>query len=452
MSQNLRQKVIRALQANVFGQCVNIIIQLLSVPLFLKFWGAERYGEWLILSAIPSYLALSDLGFTTVAANEMTMSNARGDRAQTLATYQSTWVLLTLVSVAIMVAFPLLVYSVPLGHWLGVHTLARDDMLLAVILLGAGVCVTLQSGLVSALFRCEERYGKGIAYFNLLRLLEFGGTAVALLHDGGVVMVAAMILAIRISGVAMIYAIAHSFASWAKPGFRHASSRTIKTMVGPALAFLAFPLSNALNQQGFLMVIGAQLGPTAVVTFSTLRTIVRVVMQAANVINSSIWPEVSSAFARNDLRTFRELHRRACQASLWIALMCLGALAGIGPWLLRVWTSGAVAMQYECYLILLLGMAVGVFWLSSSMLQLAINQHKKMALVFVLASVMGVLLSTRLTSTLGLTGAAVAALGFEVAVALFVLPRSLALSRDNARNFWHAMVVWPSYVWSTKNE
>jgi hypothetical protein len=50
------------LGANLFGQVVTVAIQLLSLPVFLHFWSLSRYGEWLMLSAIPAYLSAVDVG------------------------------------------------------------------------------------------------------------------------------------------------------------------------------------------------------------------------------------------------------------------------------------------------------------------------------------------------------------------------------------------------------
>ena len=70
--------------ANIFGQIVTVIIQLISIPLLLAYWGVNLYGEWLLLSAIPVYLSMSDLGFGSVAANQMTMLMAKGDKKSAL--------------------------------------------------------------------------------------------------------------------------------------------------------------------------------------------------------------------------------------------------------------------------------------------------------------------------------------------------------------------------------
>jgi len=55
-------------------------VQIVSVPVFLHFWGVKLYGEWLIISGIPTYLRLSYVGFATVACNDMTMRVIADDR------------------------------------------------------------------------------------------------------------------------------------------------------------------------------------------------------------------------------------------------------------------------------------------------------------------------------------------------------------------------------------
>ena len=57
---SVTHRLMRGFGANALGPVVTAIIQLGSVPIFLHAWGAAKYGDWLLLSAIPSYLSLSD--------------------------------------------------------------------------------------------------------------------------------------------------------------------------------------------------------------------------------------------------------------------------------------------------------------------------------------------------------------------------------------------------------
>ncbi len=80
MSGSVTKRLVRGVSATAFGTGVTAVVQLVSVPLFLWAWGVAGYGDWLLLSTIPAYFGMSDIGFCAVAGNEMSMRAARGDR------------------------------------------------------------------------------------------------------------------------------------------------------------------------------------------------------------------------------------------------------------------------------------------------------------------------------------------------------------------------------------
>ena len=60
---------------------VQLVVALVSVPVFATVWGLEDYGVWLILVTVPATIALSDLGFIGAVGNAMTAAVARGQDA-----------------------------------------------------------------------------------------------------------------------------------------------------------------------------------------------------------------------------------------------------------------------------------------------------------------------------------------------------------------------------------
>src|ERR1700690_1814075 len=103
---SLRRRLIHGFCATALGPVVTAIIQLGSVPVLLHVWGAAKYGDWLLLSAVPSYLTLSDLGFGDASGSDMSMRVAADDRQGALQTFQSSWVLVTAVSLlTLLLAF-----------------------------------------------------------------------------------------------------------------------------------------------------------------------------------------------------------------------------------------------------------------------------------------------------------------------------------------------------------
>ena len=91
----IRERLLKGIGAQSFSQAVQIFIRLAEVPLLLSFWGTQLYGEWLMLSAIPVYLTISDGGFAGAACREMTMRSGEGKQEPNSGGIsKTTWVLL----------------------------------------------------------------------------------------------------------------------------------------------------------------------------------------------------------------------------------------------------------------------------------------------------------------------------------------------------------------------
>ena len=63
-----------------YGLAMQLLVQLLSVPILTHSWGLAGYGAWVLLFSVPSLLAMADLGLTTAGANAMTAAVAHGDQ------------------------------------------------------------------------------------------------------------------------------------------------------------------------------------------------------------------------------------------------------------------------------------------------------------------------------------------------------------------------------------
>ena len=99
--------------ANAYSQAVTLLIQFGSVPLLLSAWGAQTFGLWLVISALASYLALADFGFSTAAANEMMLATARGAHARARGAFQSVLALNAAVSIGLMAIVSAIVLLIP---------------------------------------------------------------------------------------------------------------------------------------------------------------------------------------------------------------------------------------------------------------------------------------------------------------------------------------------------
>ena len=167
--------------------------------------------------------------------------------------------------------------------------------------------VAFAGGLSEQLFKATHRYALGTLLGNLTRLAEWAGWMLGLLLVGSFSAVAFTGLAFRAAGTLLSMAVARAGEPGLQWGLRHANSATVREMVRPAAAFMAFPLANALSFQGVTLLVGVLLGPLAVAAFSTYRTLARTAVQVTAMFSHSLWPEFSRLFGQGSLAELRQL-------------------------------------------------------------------------------------------------------------------------------------------------
>lgn len=439
MHSSVTGRLIRGFGASALGPLVTTAIQVISVPIFLHYWGTRLYGEWLILSAIPTYLVLSDFGFGNVASNDMTMQVGKGDRNTALETFQSAWLLTTCISLTVAAIAAPAVSLLPLAHWLHLTAMDGKQISLTLMLLVACVLFGFQANMISAGFRCDGNFAFGTMWGNIVRFAEASAVVVIVIAHGGPVSAAACMLGIRVVGNLLLQAALRKRSPWLHYGVGHASWDVVRRLWAPAMAYMAFPAGNALSFQGILLAVGAVLGPVPVVVFSTLRTLSRCSAQLTLAIQAPVWPELSRAHGASDGDLSRTLHRYSCQASLWISGGIAILLALGGSRILAVWTHGKVAMDMTTFVLLLAAGVVNSLWSSSMMALLATNEHGRVALFYLIVTAVSLPVACLLMMHFKLPGAATAMFGAEVLCCAYVVRHSLALLDDSLSIFGGAL-------------
>ena len=444
MKKNLKERLFHSIGATSLGPAVTAVIQLVSVPVYLHFWGPKLYGEWLVLSAIPIYLGLTDFGFGAVAGSDMTMLVARGEKSAALEVFQSTWVLTTTVSVMFGICAALALWTLPIEKWFRITLLSRGQVVVILCVLCVYVLLDLQWSVVAAGFRCDGNYALGTVLGNIVSFVaNASGVMVVVFHASPVIAAVTLVIA-RMLGNWSCQIVMRRKSSWLHYGYRYARFGAIKRLVTPALAYMAFPAGNAFIFQGMTLVVGAVLGPIAVVMYSTLRTLTRFAYQPVAMIAGSIWPELSVAFGAGNRLLARNLHRCACQASLGSSIAAIVFMTIFGDAIYGRWTHHKVIMDHHLFYILLAEVLANSIWSTSSVVPLACNQHKRQAMIYLAATALSLPLGYLLMLWLGLSGAGVSLLLADVCMIGYVLRHSLTLVQDRPQAFLLALFRTPT--------
>jgi O-antigen/teichoic acid export membrane protein len=438
-------RITRGLAANLAGNGITLLIQVVSVPVFLANWGVATYGMWLILSAVPTYLALSDLSFSTVAGNSMILLEATGNRTAAVALGRQVWSIVTIVTGAAVLATITIVLAIG-GLVSPAAAIPSAEVRIVLSALFVQVAVSNQFAVLDAWYRTGGRYALGIAFRQIARLLEFGLLVTAVLLGGRPGTAAIAFLIGSVLGFGASWLALRRVVPWSAFRLERPRRGTVLELLRPGLGFVAFPLSNVISIQGFIIVVGSTLGAAAVVVFSTTRTVTRVALQIMMSINLSIWPELSRSIGSGRFDEARSILRRSVQLSLAASAGFALILTLFGSATIRWWTHGVVDPPRELLYILLLVMIANSLWFTLTTPLVATNQHTRMAIVYLVSSVAALLLAIGLSSAFGLPGAAIALLAIDFGMVVYVLPAALGIVHDHPATFIHALLDLPGAV------
>jgi len=443
MDSSTKRRLLLGFLVNWIGKLATSIIQLVQVPVFLHFWGTPLFGEWLILNSVPAYLSFSSAGFGNVAGNEMTMMVARDDREGALRVFQSCWWLIVLICATLVVLLSGTLYFLPAARLLRLTHISGYDTKWIIFYIGLAVLLSQLEQLLQSAYRSVGRYPFGTAVKTALSFTAFGGMIASVALGHGPRNAALIFASLNIAGTVLLCTMVRRDIPWIELGWKHASFAEIRRLAAPAIAYMGFPVGNALNLSGTLLAVGYALGPVAVVVFGTARTVSRVALQMVQMTGGTFEPEISLAYGAGNYPLVRTLLRRACQIALVVAAATVLIMMTFGPWFLTHWTGGHVPPSRPLLSILLLVVIFYSLWSTSSSLMTSTNQHQTLATYYIVGTSLTCVCCYFFTRAWGLFGAAASLLISELVMNLYVVPASLRIAHDTLPAFVASMFHYP---------
>lgn len=371
------------LKSGIFGQLfsqgVNVVYPLVSLPLLLTAWTLPQFADWAVLSAIPAYLSISDLGTVTVSSNEMAIALGRGDLGRARALFRGTLVVVAGVGTAIGVAVVALAETPLFVHVLALRTLSADDTQVVVGLLAVYVALNMTTQVGYASLYAHGRYGRGSFLLSSARLVDLGALALVPVLNATIVEAAGYLVAGRIATTAIVLTVQSRGASWIGVSPSVGASRAARDIIPSSLAVTLFPIGNVLNTEGTTVVLNQVAQPVVVATFVALRTLTRAGLSITRMVEAVARPELALAWGRSDGPAFRRTYKAQFTLSVWAAAAMGAGILVVAEPLVSIWTSGRVDSDRGILSVLVAISFAGTAWLAQLSTLLATNNHARVA-------------------------------------------------------------------------
>ena len=325
--------------ASIYSTAVISLGQIALVPLFIHSWGTSLYGQWLVLFTLPMYLTLSDFGLVDVLGNELIIAVEKKEFSRARNMLGAVWRFQGLFALGILLLACVVPLLLPVRHWLKVDSVRVDEFIAIFLCLGFYCLLTIQAGVIATIYRAARAMPKCLLSMGHFRLVEVGAVSVALLSGGSMLGVAAVMAGARLVWIGSLYSGARHLVPELQLSWTAGEWKDFCAMLPAGARYFVFPVGGALINQGVTLVINFVGGPAAVVLISVCRQVARLFIQLSSIVFTSVHPELTTAFARNDFPRMRRLQAGALMAIALAGLVfSLGTAIG-GPWVVQHWTG-----------------------------------------------------------------------------------------------------------------
>jgi O-antigen/teichoic acid export membrane protein len=335
--------IAKNLSALFSGHAVTAFQNLVQVPFFIHYYGKAGYGEWLALSATVTYLGTLDFGVQTYVNQDLTLRYANGDM-DGFHLQQSTALRLLAGIVTVVAALGLLVFILPLQHWLRMDGsrsntpfVAANDIHWAIYLLGLQILINIIAGYFFGSFMVVGKAYIGGYWNNLKNLLMIVSTVVlACFHVPFAQLALAQLLSVA---VILLAAMVHlrAIAPGIFPSLRYWDGSSARRILAQSGYFALIYSSNFLVYQMPLLIMQLTTGPVVITLFSIMRTIFSMTRMQMNSITQAMGPEITVLYGRKDWKMLSRLYNYSERLIFsLIPIANLGALY-LSPFLLAIW-------------------------------------------------------------------------------------------------------------------
>ena len=427
---NIRKSLFKNGVASLINKGIKVAEQLLLVPFFISAWGPAFYGEWLTLTIIPSIIGFSDLGFGTAASNSFILKYAAGEKQEAANISKSGFFSIHIIVITTLAITFLIIQIVNHFDYFERLIIPKHDAILALFYLMSSKVLGFYLPINEAYFRAARKASLGMNLNGLYSGLNLVVGLLILIFKGGVVIFAFSYLVISIIFTFIFSFLARRMLPITKDFKGVVLKSDIKSIFYKGFGFLLSPIWQAIFFQGTTFVVRIVLGPVAVATFNTIRTLSRSANQINSIVISSILPELQFEIGAGNLIKSRKLFRFGLLLITIIASIGIIFLYFGGPWFYELWTRKEFNPPSMILNILIIGILFNAIWWMSSDVLIASNNPYNFTIAGVIAAILAVVISYFLSLSMGLTGAAIGSLFLDLGLFFYVLPLSCKLLKQ----------------------
>lgn len=383
-----------------------IAANLISIPLTAGYLGTERFGLWLAMSTLLSWISFADMGLANSLTNAIATADGQNNVQQAKeAVSSAVWIM---VAIAIIInVFFILAY--PWINWVKVFNVTSNS-----IGLEAGQAVMIGFFFfalrlpLSIPGKIYTAYQEGYFYqlwAGLSGWLSLGALLVGIYFKVNLpVLVAAFF---GTSLLADLLAAIHLFV-WRRPNLKPSlqSFRWWKSwdLLKKGILFWIIQVAGIALHQTDLIIVAQLFGVSAVASYGVVLKLFSLISIVQTAFMMPLWPAYSEAAARKDVNWIVRTFRRSVIISLAWSVFCGIILFYLSPWIITSWVGKDATPGRELVFAMLITTVLNSLGQCIAFCMNGLGKINSQVVFGVMAGVTNLVLSVILGKLIGIAG------------------------------------------------
>ncbi len=327
-------------------------ITIVTLPIAVRYLGAERYGVWVTATTVASWIAMLDLGIAATLTNSISTAFATDDKH--LAARQTTNALaITLAVLGVLGIFAAFA-------WANLDWVRLLNVSPQVSPWEVKTTVAIALGLVLLAPACTlgGKVLSGYQQTHLYNLVTTGGALASVAGlIGGVLLHFRMPMlflctsgALTACGVAALIWVMFFFKPWLRPQLSYLNLAEMRCLIQDGAPLFLIQIASIVVFGTDNLVVSHYLGADQVTPYSVTLRLVTYAQFLPMFLFPPLWPAYAEADARGDYRWIRRTFILTIFGSLISMLSLLAVFVLFGKTIIRLW-AGSAAVPSESLLI-----------------------------------------------------------------------------------------------------
>jgi O-antigen/teichoic acid export membrane protein len=400
------RRIVEAVASGVLSKGTILLVSAISVPLTVRYLGAEQYGIWITISTTVTLLAVMDFGI----ANSLTnfISDAFAKDNQELAGRYATTAFWTMVLIAVVLGLTGLAI-VPKVNWASVFHLQNPDLVAittrAVAAAYIVFIISLPAGLATKLLGGYQEVRTANVFGTLGSILSLLGiVAVVWLHGTLPTLVLAYAGALVVANACCLLWLWLWHKPWLAPVPSRWDRSVVKTMMQSGSQFFVLQLAGLVVFNSDNLVIAHYLNPAAVTPYSVTWRLVGYAAALQTLMIPALWPAYSEAYARGDMLWIRRTYWRVMKITMSVAgLFCL-LFVFEGRTIIRYWAGDAAVPSQSLLVVMCVWVLICTLMNNEACVLVAVNEIRLQAWISAISAVINLAITIWLVQRIGTLG------------------------------------------------